>query len=146
MATKGSIYNLEEQIAEFFSESSATREACDAYAKEHLGGDVTPVPIQDSSYSVYAGPNAELVAQFRPKSLQLNIELVDIARTIHGSLVPRVEFKGTLGEEEDGKEPLYIYVMNRIPGVSYLEYKLARPAPDAEFYPNRKTFMVDVAK
>lgn len=99
MATKSNIYNFEEEVAEFFTRTSATRSACDAYAKEHLGGDVTPVTImQDiSSYNVYAGPHAGFVAQFRLKALQLNTELVDLARSIHGPLIPQVEFRGQLG-------------------------------------------------
>jgi hypothetical protein len=50
-------YSLDIAIAEFFSQTSATREACDIKAKDLVGGQVVPVTVQgDCSYSVYAGP------------------------------------------------------------------------------------------
>ncbi|EQL28895.1 hypothetical protein RJZ56_006847 [Blastomyces dermatitidis] len=42
--------------------------------KEHLGGDI-PVAVQGvCSYTVYAGPKSDFVAQFRLKFLQLTNE------------------------------------------------------------------------
>lgn len=46
-------YSLSISITEFLSQTSATREACDAKAKDLVGGKVIPVPVQGNcSYSV----------------------------------------------------------------------------------------------
>jgi len=96
-------YSLDVAIAEFFSQTSASREACDTNkAKDLVGGKVVPVTVQGNcSYSVYAGPEFDFVVQFRPKSLILKSEIVALAREIYGSLAPNTSFHGQLGE--DGK-------------------------------------------
>ena len=38
--------SLDVAVAEFFSETSATREACDTKAKDLVGGEVVPVTVQ----------------------------------------------------------------------------------------------------
>ncbi|KAG9231957.1 hypothetical protein BJ875DRAFT_506330 [Amylocarpus encephaloides] len=106
-------YSLDIAIAEFFSQTSATRDACDTKAKDLVGGKIVPVTVQvNCSYSVYAGP----------------------------------EFEFILGG--DGKEPLFIYVMNRIPGISYLDFVLANGFPENsdENFVWRKTLVSDVAR
>jgi len=140
-------YSLDIAIAEFFSQTSATREACDTKAKDLVGGKVVPVTVQGNcSYSVYAGPEFEFVVQFRLKSLMLKSEIVTLAREIYGFLAPNASFHGQLGE--DGREPLFIYVMNRIPGISYLDFVLANGFPENsdENFVWRKTLMSDVAR
>jgi hypothetical protein len=55
-------YSLDIAIAEFFSQTSATREACDSKAIDLVGGKVVPVTVQGNcSYSVYARPEFEFV-------------------------------------------------------------------------------------
>ena len=50
-------YSLDDSIAEFLSQTSATHEACDTKAKDLVGGEVVPMTVQGNcSYSVYAGP------------------------------------------------------------------------------------------
>ena len=140
-------YSLDVAIAEFFSQTSASREACDNKAKDLVGGKVVPVTVQGNcSYSVYAGPEFEFVVQFRLKSLMLKSEIVALAREIYGSLAPNASFHGQLGE--DGKEPLFVYVMNRIQGISYLDFVLANGFPENsdENFNWRKTLMSDVAQ
>ncbi|EGC40744.1 predicted protein [Histoplasma capsulatum var. duboisii H88] len=39
-------YSVERDIENFFEKTSATRTACDDYAKQHVGGDVIPVVVQ----------------------------------------------------------------------------------------------------
>jgi len=140
-------YSLDIAIAEFFTQTSASREACDTKAKDLVRGEVVPVTVQGScSYSVYAGPELEFVVQFRLKSLMLESEIVALAREIYGSLAPNALFHGKLGD--DGKELLFVYVMNRIPGISYLDFVLANGFPensDKNFI-WRKTLMSDVAR
>lgn len=76
----------------------------------------------------------------------LRSEIVTLARQIYGPLAPNVEFHGQLGE--DGRESLFIYVRNRIPGISYLEIVLANGFPENsdENFGWRKTLMSDVAR
>lgn len=121
--------------------------ACDTEAKKLVGGKVILSPCKGNcSYSVYAGPEFEFVVQFRLKSLMLRSEIVTLARQIYGPLAPNAEFHGQLGE--DGREFLLIQVMNRIPGISYLEFVLANGFPENsdDNFVWRKTLMSDVAR
>lgn len=140
-------YSLDIAISEFFSQTSATHEACNTKASDLVGGKVVPVAVQGNcSYSVYAGPELEFVVQFRLKSLMLKSETAALAREIYGSLAPNASFHGQVGD--DGKEPLLVYVMNRIEGISYLDFVLANGFPensDGNFL-WRKTLMEDVAQ
>lgn len=75
----------------------------------------------------------------------LKSEIVALAREIYGSLAPNALFYGQLGE--DGKEPFFVYVMNRIQGISYLDFVLVNSFlknSDRNFV-WRKTLMRDVA-
>ena len=140
-------YSLDIVIAEFFSQTSATREACDIKAKDLVGGQVVPVTVQGNcSYSVYAGPEFEFVVQFRLKSLMLKPEIVTLAREIYSFLAPNASFHGQLGD--DGKEPLFVYIMDRIQGISYLDFVLANGSPENsdENFVWRKTLISDVAR
>lgn len=144
-------YSVDQEIGQFFEKTSATRLACDTYTKEHLGGDIIPVAVQGvCSYTVYAGLDSEYVAQFRLKSLQLSMETMNLARAIYGHFAPQVTFMGQLGEDTEGKEPLYIYFMNRIQGISYLDFILAHnsqiPENSPEFSVWRKNLIVDIAR
>ncbi|KAK2748363.1 hypothetical protein FQN57_001021 [Myotisia sp. PD_48] len=149
MATSDMEYNANQQIAQFFEKTSTSRLTCDTYVKERLGKDAIPVAIQGvCSYTVFAGP--ELVAQFRLKSLQLKMEYINLAQTIYGHFAPQVDFKGQIGGNIDGREPLYIYIMRRIPGITYLDFILAHsgavPENSPEFSSWRKNLVADIAK
>ncbi|KAI2792728.1 hypothetical protein POX_b02770 [Penicillium oxalicum] len=151
MATNDLEYSLDQEITNFFEKTTVSRSDCDKYAKEHLGGNAVPVPVQGvCSYTVYAGINAEFVAQFRLKSHQLRIEIANLARTIYGRLAPEVVFKGVMGQEIEGKEPLYLYTMSRIRGIGYLDFILAHigqvPENSAQFSHWRKNLVTDVAR
>ena len=100
----------------------------------------------DYSYSVYAGPETKFVVQFRLKSSMLKSEIVTLAQEIYGFLAPNASFHGQLGD--DSKEPLFAYVMNRIQGISYLDFVLANGFPENpdENFVWRKTLMSDVAR
>jgi hypothetical protein len=150
MTTTDPEYSVDQEIAHFFGATSAIRSACDSYVKEHLGGDVIPVAVQGvCSYTVYAGPNGQSIVQFRLKSLELRMDTAELARTIYGRFVPQVTFRGQIGEDVEGKEPLYIYIMNRIEGVSYLDFLLAHishvPENSPRFSSWRKNLITDIA-
>lgn len=144
-------YEVEQEIVAFFEKTTTTRSACDKYASEHLGGNVTPVDVQGvCSYTVYAGPNAEFVVQYRLKSLALNLDIMNLAKAIYGNLTPQISFKGQIGEDHESKEPVYIYVMNRMPGISHLDFILAHnsdvPENSLEFSRWRQNLVADNAK
>ncbi|CAG8930935.1 unnamed protein product [Penicillium salamii] len=144
-------YEVEQEIVAFFEKTTTTRSACDNYASEHLGGNVTPVDVQGvCSYTVYAGPDAEFVVQYRLKSLVLNMDIMNLAKAIYGTLIPQISFKGQIGEDHENKEPLYIYVMNRIAGISHLDFILAHngdiPENSLEFSRWRQNLVADNAK
>lgn len=130
MATTHSDYSVDAEIEVFFQKTSATRLECDARARELTGGEVVPVAVQGvCSYTVYAGPELEYVVQFRLKSLVLRTEVTSLATAIYGPLVPKVSFEGKVGEDGD-KEPLFVYLMSRLRGVTHLDFILARGFPE----------------
>lgn len=140
-------YSLDATIAEFFIKTSATRDECDAKAKELVGGEVVPVAVQGNcSYSVYAGPELEFVVQFRLKSLILKPQISDLAREIHGFLAPNASFHGQLGD--NSKEPLYIYAISRIQGISHLDFILSKSFSESSDQNRvwRMTLMTDIAR
>ena len=142
-------YSLEREIQDFFSKTSATRSDCDTFAEKLVGGNISPVEVQGScSYSVYAGPVAQFVVQFRLKSLELALEKVELAKKIFGPLAPEVSFKGQIGNTCQDKEPLCVYLMARISGVSHLDFILSHNLPEnsSEYQKWRKTLVEDVAK
>ncbi|KAI1413030.1 hypothetical protein F5Y13DRAFT_40659 [Hypoxylon sp. FL1857] len=149
MATVCPEYSVDAEIASFFTKTSATRSACDARAKELAGGSAVPVEVQGvCSYSVYAGRELEYVVQFRLKSLELKTETAAAARKVYGVLAPMVSFEGQIGEESDGKEPLLVYLMSRVRGITHLDFILSHDSPENshEFYAWRKNLITDVAR
>ncbi|KAI3317841.1 hypothetical protein HD806DRAFT_540847 [Xylariaceae sp. AK1471] len=149
MTTTYSEYSLDSEIEAFFKKTSAIQATCDDRAKELAGGDVIPVKVQGAcSYTVYAGPSQEYVVQFRLASLALKTEVAALAIEIYGSLAPSVSFEGKLGDGEGyGREPLYVYLMSRVRGVTHLDFILAHGfpenSPDNVFW--RKNLIGDVA-
>lgn len=140
-------YSLDATIAEFFAQTSATREACDAKAKELVGGRIVPVTVQGNcSYSVYAGTKLEFVVQFRLKSLMLKPQISALAQQVYGCLAPKVSFHGQLGDSS--KEPLFVYAMSRMQGISHLDFILANNLPRNSDQNRvwRKTLMISVAQ
>ncbi|POR39638.1 Uncharacterized protein TPAR_00173 [Tolypocladium paradoxum] len=128
MTTAYPEYSIDAEIASFFAKASATRSACDARARELARGSVVPV-------------------EFRLKSLDLRTETATLARKVYGDLAPKVSREGQVGDEIDGKEPLYIYLMSRIWGITYLDFILAHGFPENshENFAWRKNLIADVA-
>ncbi|KAI1368757.1 hypothetical protein F5Y08DRAFT_354012 [Xylaria arbuscula] len=151
MAPSYEEYSVDLEIAQFFEQTSATRSECDDYAKQRVGGNVVHVAVQGScSYTVYAGPKQEFVVQFRLKSLRPKPGTYELAQEIYKGLVPEVSFRGQLGKEEvqGEKEPLYIYVMNRLEGISQLDFILSHDATEnsPEWFMWRKSLITDMAR
>lgn len=144
-------YSRDDAIAEFFQQTCATRASCDRKAEELVGGEVVPVQVQGvCSYSVYAGLQLNYVVQFRLQSLKLNIETVALARQVYGPLSPTVTFHGKLDPEEDeaDKEPLLVYVMDRVRGLTHLDFvlKYGFPHNSGSNFAARKNLMGDIAR
>ncbi len=140
-------YFLEDKIAKFFTKTSATREACDEKAASLVGGSISPAPIQgDCSYTVYGGAHSEFVVQFRLPSLSLRLKIAALARKIYGNLVPTITYHGQLGDTS--QETASVYSLDRIPGISYIEFRLANTyAEDSkENVALRAGLMVDLAR
>ncbi|KFH41620.1 hypothetical protein ACRE_076550 [Hapsidospora chrysogenum ATCC 11550] len=134
MTSHGELYNVEQEIASFFSKTSVSRETCDAVAKDLVGGDrAVQVAIQGCcSYTVYAGQHLDHVVQFQLKSSPLKTDIAALARQIYGSLAPETSFKQQLGKgsAEAWQEPLLVYVMARVKEPSRLEFTLAHGNPE----------------
>ncbi|KAK1238164.1 hypothetical protein MKX08_002743 [Trichoderma sp. CBMAI-0020] len=142
-------YSLNDAIATFLTKTSVTGPECDARAIELTGGKAIAVQQWGyCSYSVYAGLDQEYVVQFRLKSLELKDETSVLARKIFGQLAPSVSFNGRMGEATSGKEPLYVYVMDRMKGVTHLEFILASEFPEnsQEAFTYRENLILNIAK
>lgn len=140
-------YSLDASIADFFTKTSVTREVCDVKAASLVGGCIIPVPVQGScSYTVYGGLQSEFVVQFRLESLPLNLRIAALARKIHGNLAPATTYHEQLGDIN--QEPVFVYSMDRIRGLSYLEFYLANKyaANSEENFSLRANLIVDLAR
>ena len=58
----------------------------------------------------------------------LKSEIVTLAQEIYSFLATNASFYRQLGD--DGNEPLFVYVMDRIQGISYLGFVLANSLPE----------------
>ncbi|EGX91068.1 Aminoglycoside phosphotransferase [Cordyceps militaris CM01] len=145
-------YSADDEIAAFFKKTTATRSQCETKARQLTGSNkIEPVAIQGAcSYTVYAGERLEYVVQCRLSSLALKTELSDLATAVYGSFVPTVSLHGELGhgqDQESGKEPLLVYLMTRMPGITQLDFILSHDVAQSspEFFPSRQYFFADVA-
>ncbi|KAF2433742.1 hypothetical protein EJ08DRAFT_706182 [Tothia fuscella] len=144
-------YSWEHAIAEFLTQTCTTRSVCESKALELVGGKIRPVEVQGvCSYTVYAGPKLEHVVQFRLESLKLDPKTATLARQVYGSLAPSVQFHGVLEGEGDEaeKEPLLVYVMDRMRGISHLDFILTYGFPEnsESNFASRKNLMTDIAR
>lgn len=127
----------EAEITHLLKRAGTTRRVCDEKAANILEDDVTPVSVQGcSSYTVGGASTAKLV-QFR--TTEFDSEVLRLARSIHGGLVAETFHHGFL---EDAKQ-LSIYVVERLPGVTYTEYSVKNSAgvdiSEVEFQRQRNT-------
>lgn len=143
-------YDVEQDVAAFFTKTMVTRSACDLRATELIDGGLQLVPVQGScSYTVYAGPKLDSVIQFRLKSLSLPLKSMELAHQVYGNLAPEVTLRGRIGEDDgDGREALLVYSMPRMQGISRLDFILAYGYPEdtPKICDARLTLIKDVAK
>jgi len=124
-------YDVEQDVVTFFTKTTVTRSACDLRATELVDGGLQLVPVQGAcSYTVYAGSELDSVIQFRLKSLALPLETMELAHQVYGTLAPEVALEGQIGEDDDDREALLVYVMPRMIGISRLDFILAYGFPE----------------
>ncbi|KAK2747501.1 hypothetical protein FQN57_001993 [Myotisia sp. PD_48] len=109
-------YDINDEIARFFEDHAPIkRQQCDSFAINLLGKPLTPVPIQGQfSYTLLAGPKS-MVIQFRSAKSPLDHEITTLSKNVHGNLVAKTEAHRGMGDNS-----LFIYVIERLPGVPYI--------------------------
>lgn len=152
MDSESQQYTVDDEIAAFFSKTVVTRDTCDGLARDLVGGgQLVPVAVQGAcSYTVYAGQGLGHIVQFCLKPLGLKGETATLARRIFGTLAPEVSFRQQLGEDSEAaaQEPLLVYVMTRIQGMSRLDFILTYGFPEnsPKNMARRKNLIQDVAR
>ncbi|KAI5465666.1 hypothetical protein BGZ63DRAFT_110484 [Mariannaea sp. PMI_226] len=123
------------------------KEACYLLARSlYPNGEITPVKSQGyCSYTLAIYPN--YLVQFRTEEYQLDIRICEEAKSIFGTLVPRVQYLGSvpLQRSADGGRGLYVYVQERIPGVTLEEFR-KRCSDDHMHRVHRRRLVEDIAE
>lgn len=120
---------------------TAARDLCWEFVDSHY-------PSASGSLTVYECPNQGYcsytlclddshVVQFRPRAHQLNTTLALLAREVYGVLAPETRFLGVLpipsssdGSGLEPAEPLAVYSMTCMPGVSLTDFRRNAPLGD----------------
>ncbi|KAI9036972.1 uncharacterized protein KD926_001142 [Aspergillus affinis] len=115
----------QEAIDRFFeARESPTQSECDDHARRISGGStVQEVAVPGSlSYTVLCpdcpGERRDLIVSFRESESTLDQAVIQLAKFIHGSLVPEATYHGTMPA---ANPPLPIYTMPCLQGISCLE-------------------------
>lgn len=108
-------------VTSFFSSHGLTekdRLACDLSAQALFPNEnITPAPTQGCcSYTVLAGDRQ--IVQFRPRKYQLDPVVIRAAKEVYSDYAPSIHFVG-----EINPSGLLMYTMEKIPGISYKEYR-----------------------
>jgi hypothetical protein len=119
-----SVYSLDSVVNNFFlSHTSILREECDKLATSLLGGPVSPVPIQGAfSYTVQDRCKESRLVQFRTQCSVLDLNILRLAKTIHGRFVADCIYHQTIGKTT----LLHIYEIQKLPGLTYIEARCKR--------------------
>ncbi|KAF1966825.1 hypothetical protein BU23DRAFT_517258 [Bimuria novae-zelandiae CBS 107.79] len=140
------VYTIDASISALFtSHTTTTQGECDKRATSLLSAPVTPVPIQGAfSYTVVGGSPPRLV-QFRCSESDIDMNLLHLARSIHGGLVASTISHGHIGLSQ----PLSIYIIERLPGITYMESCLTNGVTAAlspEQSQRQKNTVIDFAR
>ncbi len=85
------VYNLDNAINSSFSDAgaSSSRTECDDIARYRCGGQIRPVDTQGSnSYNCDCRAERNKIIQFREQTALLDMNMLVLAKDIHGDLVP----------------------------------------------------------
>nr|POE47798.1 hypothetical protein CFP56_01127 [Quercus suber] len=100
------------------------KSACIKFAGSLLGT-WKPVPWQGAhTYTSYDEDNCAIL-QFRGPKEEFDREILDLAVAVHGQLVPKAQYLGTVPEQPW----VLIWYMERMPGDPYL-FHASSPAPE----------------
>ncbi|KAF2753266.1 hypothetical protein EJ05DRAFT_514765 [Pseudovirgaria hyperparasitica] len=118
------IYSLDNAIAKFFHElRGVNRQQCEELALSLVGPPLQPCRIQGAfSYTIRAGPGLAKIIQFRSEYLDMHV--LECARLTFGTLVAACVHHGHIGNPSR----LGVYVMDNLPGVTYIEARMAFPS------------------
>ncbi len=109
---------------------------CHLYANR-LFPDKPITPALTQGYCSYTVSIEEYIVQFRPPQYRLDLRVAFAAKTIFGTNAPSTNYKGTVSPHG-----LLVYIMKKMPGVSYKELTLK----SADLVPKiRKTLCEDFA-
>ncbi|KAF1976062.1 hypothetical protein BU23DRAFT_457171 [Bimuria novae-zelandiae CBS 107.79] len=120
------VYTLNNAIDTFFSEAgaSSSKIECDDFVRQKYEGQILPVNIQGlTSYTVIAGPKGNKIIQFREQAALLDMNMLELAKDIHGEVVPSCSELGWVGDPSGS--PLAIYEMDMLRGENYV---IVRPS------------------
>ncbi|KAE8146851.1 hypothetical protein BDV25DRAFT_132590 [Aspergillus avenaceus] len=115
----------EQAIDKFFATRECpTRSECDDHARRITGAsEVQQVAVPGSlSYTVRCigcpGEQGDKIVSFRQAESSLDHDVLQLARSIHGALVPEAVFHGKM---PNSNPPLLVYTMPCLPGIPCLE-------------------------
>lgn len=99
----------------FKTQGEVTQEACDAYAQGLTAGRVRPASWQGYHSYTLLLDCLGLILQFRSKASPFNQDMVCLAKTVHGPLVPTTRCLGYMPGSS-----VSIWQMEKLPGDGYL--------------------------
>ena len=99
----------------FDTHPEVQKEPCDQYAKQLVGGPVRALDWQGHHSYTLESSDQKTVIQFRSGQSPLDSNVVELARIIHGRLVPKTMFLGYVPGSV-----VSIWKMEKIPGVGFL--------------------------
>lgn len=140
------VYTVDTSVSALFtSHTTTTQVECDKRATSLLSAPVTPVPIQGVfSYTVVGGSPPSLV-QFRCSDSDIDMNILQLARSIHGGLVASTISHGHIGHSR----PLSIYIIEKLPGITYMESCLTNGVTTAlspGHFQRQKNTVIDFAR
>lgn len=114
----------QQAVVQFFQHRNSPSQAdCDQKARSITGASlIRPVDAPGTfSYTVICSScpgERNVIVSFREPEARLDVAIVELARNIHGNLVPEMTDVGVM---EDADPPLRIYIMQYLPGISCLD-------------------------
>ncbi|QSZ34803.1 hypothetical protein DSL72_007661 [Monilinia vaccinii-corymbosi] len=108
-------------LANFYTRNGLDREdrhACHAFIQDAFPGQNIEEAACQGYCSLTFFVGDEVIVQFRPRQYKLNHRVAHAAQEVYGRFAPRTTYVTTLP-----KPALLVYSMNRLPGVSYQDFR-----------------------
>lgn len=113
--------NLLTPVDDFYIRNGLDQEdrfACCDFVKNAFPGKNIEEPACQGYCSLTFFVGDDIIVQFRPRQYKLNLLVTHAAREIYRKFCPRITYVTTLP-----KSGLLVYSMNRLPGVSYRDFR-----------------------